>query len=565
MISNKLIVRNLIEICAAKGIQYVVISPGSRNAPLNISFNEDGRFQCLSVPDERVAGFFALGIAQQTRKPVIINCTSGSAILNFAPAICEAYYQRIPLLVLTADRPTEWVHQGNGQTINQRNIFQNYIKKSYQLTQEGTHKDDVWHNNRIISEAIDQTIHFGEAGPVHVNIPLREPLYEVQDYTNVPLPKITNTVITSQQLSIETIQQLATIWNQSSKKMILCGLLPQNERLNEVLEKISQDPSVVILTETTSNLSNDRFFPCIDRLIFPLTNETFPDFKPDLLITIGHSVISKKMKALLRTHTPKIGWHIGLNEFYLDTFQALTTHISTTPTAFFTQLLVSKQFNKQTIKSTYHQQWQRQNERNQNLHDAYLRQTPWSDLKAFELILKDLPKKSNLHQGNSTPVRYVQLFKQRKDIIYNSNRGVAGIDGCTSTAAGAAFVNGRPTTIITGDISFFYDSNAFWNHHLTANLRIILINNGGGNIFRFISGPSTTNQLEDFFETHHDLTAKPIAELYKLPYYFADSVASLQMVLKQFYQPHSRPAILEIKTPRLENSVILRKYFEFMK
>lgn len=561
MLSDKQIVRDLVEICTAKGIEYVVISPGSRNAPLNISFNEDGRFQCLSVPDERVAGFFALGIAQQTQKPVIITCTSGSATLNFAPAICEAYYQRIPLLVLTANRPVEWMHQGNGQTINQRDIFRNYIKKSYQLIQEATHRDDVWHNNRMISEAIDQTLYFGAPGPVHIDIPLREPLYDTKDYADIPLPKSTNVVTTTRHLSDKTIQDLAAVWNQCEKKMILCGLLPQNQALNTILEKISDDASVVILTETTSNLIGERFFPCIDRLIFPMTDETFPVFKPDLLITIGHSVISKKIKALLRQHRPKIGWHIGLNDFYLDTFQALTTHISTTPNSFFRQLHP----HIRPISSAYYGQWKIKAMRHQSLHQIYLKQTPWSDLKAFELILKALPHSTNLHQGNSTPVRYIQLFKQRPDIAYNSNRGVAGIDGCTSTAAGAALVNGRPTTIITGDISFFYDSNAFWNHHLTPNLRIILINNGGGNIFRFIKGPDTTNQLETFFETHHTMTAKPIAELFNLTYYHADNPTRLIAALKHFYQPHPRPAILEIQTPRFKNDKILRKYFEFMR
>jgi len=138
MLSNKPHIRNLVEICALKGIEQVIISPGSRNAPLVISFGEHSHFDCISIPDERVAGFFALGIAQQTRKPVIITCTSGTASLNFAPAIAEAFYQKIPLLILTADRPVEWIHQGEGQSVAQRNVFANYVKRSYELPQEVT-------------------------------------------------------------------------------------------------------------------------------------------------------------------------------------------------------------------------------------------------------------------------------------------------------------------------------------------------------------------------------------------------------------------------------------------
>ena len=568
--SNKKVVRNLLEICATKGIEYVIISPGSRNAPLNISFNEDERFSCISVPDERVAAFIALGIGQQTQKPAIITCTSGTAALNYAPAIAEAFYQQIPMLVVTADRPKEWTHQGNGQTINQTNVFANYIKKSYDLPVELPHKNDEWFANRMMSEAVDQTMNYGTFGPVHINIPFREPLYGMKDYSEHSLPKTIQTVSIKTYLTEQTIENLKTIWDKSERILILAGLLPLNHHLNELLGKLTEiDKRVVVLTEVTANLHHENFCPCIDRLIDSVENSNqIHQFKPDLLITIGHSIISKKVKAFLRPSStgeqPCTTWYIGKEEFHLDTMQSLTHHLPTSPSHFFEQFLP---WLSPKIDGEFQQVWKQRDKETEAAHYDFLVSCEWSDLKAFDHILKALPHGTNLQSGNSSAVRYTLLFNHREDVIHNSNRGVAGIDGCTSTAVGAAIVNNRPTTIISGDISFFYDSNAFWSSHLPENLRVILINNGGGNIFRIIKGPSETNQLENWFETHHNLEAEHIANLYQLNYYRADSEATLVKALLKFYekQHNKRPAILEIVTPRLENDKVLKRYFQTIK
>ncbi|MGB0840480.1 MAG: 2-succinyl-5-enolpyruvyl-6-hydroxy-3-cyclohexene-1-carboxylic-acid synthase, partial [Chitinophagales bacterium] len=624
-LSDKLSVHYLVELCAQKGIKNIIISPGSRNAPLNISFNEQGSFQCLSIPDERVAGFFALGIAQQTHKPVVITCTSGSAALNFAPAIVEAYYQQIPLLVLTADRPVEWIDQGNGQTMRQREVFRNYVKKSYELPQEIAldNHNAIWNNNRIICEAIDLCTQ-GSFGPVHINIPLREPLYGKIAVGTLPKPKVIEPIPLATQIPLANMHQLGQFWKNASKKMILCGLMPKSDQLNELLHQLALEQDVVVLTETTANLNSPLFLPCIDNVIDGLSEENKLDFTPDLLLTIGGAFISKKIKQLLRTHQPTRHWHIEPNDFYLDTFQSLTQHIPISPHLFFEQLLnydktplildqkqvsqtettsnpntstftglkkIGKWFNnffepkaekeqletnwediteepeqpqtpklfqkkwlnqQNTLKATiieepkqietpklFQEKWLNRHKALKTKQEQYLSNCPWSDFKAFELLLPKIPKDSNLQMGNSTAVRYVQLFDQRPDLTYNSNRGVAGIDGSTSTGAGAAWVNQSPTTVVTGDVSFFYDSNAFWHHHLSPHLRVVMINNGGGNIFRIIPGPATTNQLEDFFETHHSFKAKGIAETFGLVYYTATSEQELTDCLATFYAPQT--------------------------
>ena len=595
-LSNKPSIRNLVEICAKKGIKQVIISPGSRNAPLIISFSNHGSFQCLSISDERVAGFFALGIAQQTRKPVIITCTSGTASLNFAPAIAEAFYQKIPLLILTADRPTEWIHQGEGQSIQQRNVFANYVKRSYELPQEATDKDGLWSSNRIVCEAIDQTTQSG-GGPVHLNIRFREPLYDIADYQGAALPKIIDTLPIEKKLPENQLEALTKEWRKADKKMILCGLLPleKENRLNQFLKKINKDSSVIVLAETTANIFGKKFITNFDGVLTTISDKEITAFQPDLLVTIGGSFISKKIKLFLRKHQAKIHWHFENIDYHLDTFQSLNHTIPLNPISFFEQLFgylpptpkgeLTPTFNRESFfplkdadsplgvggksvnLSTYQNLWLKRKKKVFVRQKKYLKTLQWSDLQAFNIILPKLPKGTNLHLGNSTPVRYMQLFEPNSAIIYNSNRGVAGIDGCTSTAVGAAFITEKPTTIITGDIAFFYDSNAFWHSHLSPKLRVILINNGGGNIFRFIKGPDTTEQLDQYFETHHEQSAKYIAKTYNLNYFVAENEKELKEVLADFYkkQNNNHPAILEVNTPRLESAEVWREYYKVLK
>ncbi len=568
MLSDKPIVRNLVEICAARGINHVIISPGSRNAPLIISFNEHEQFECLSIPDERVAGYFALGIAQQTRTPVIITCTSGTASLNFAPAIAEAFYQKIPLLIITADRPVEWIHQGEGQSINQREVFANYVLKSYQLPQEPTHKDELWSANRMLSEAIDTCYEKG-GGPVHINIPFREPLYGQKDYSDEPLPLIAAHIKPNHFLNPAISESLQEQWDEAKKKLIVCGLLPkQQDNLSQLLEEVSRDTSVAVLSETTSNANNPFSFICtIDGILTLLTEEELAAFQPDLLLIIGGSFISKKLKHFLRNYPPSASWYVGEEGYLLDTFQSVDKWISIPVTDFIAGLTTTKFMEDEEVidlEEGYRELWQNKYEIVKKHHQHFLDKVQWSDLKAYEIIVNALPDGSNLHMGNSTPVRYLQLFPPNSTIHYNSNRGVAGIDGCTSTAAGAAWVNDQLTVLITGDISFFYDSNAFWHQHLSPNLRVIIINNGGGNIFRYIPGPPTTNQLETYFETKQNLNAEHIAKTFNIVYYFAEEEKKLKEIVTKFFQSQAnqRPAILEIKTDGEVSAAVFRDYYK---
>jgi 2-succinyl-5-enolpyruvyl-6-hydroxy-3-cyclohexene-1-carboxylate synthase len=567
MTTNKTTISSLAEICVQKGITKIVLSPGSRNSPIAIAFNRHPKIQCYVIVDERAAAFFALGMAQQTQQAVAIACTSGSASLNYAPAIVEAFYQRIPLVVLTADRPVEWINQGAGQTIQQRDIFKNYILKSYELTQGAKPKtDDLWFNDRQINEAINLA-HFPKKGPVHINIPLQEPLYGLVKKTT-HIPKIQELVEVENTLSNSVFEKLRTTWEGSKKKLILCGLMEKNEQLNDILEKLDVDPSVTILTETTANLWSEKFNPSIDRLITTIDKKEEKKFVPEILVTLGGGIISKKVKALFRRSKPREHWHFDIAGEEMDTYQSLTKTIRTSPEYFFERLLTlggNFQLPPKLSQSTFQKTWNDRNDQTRKRHHQFLKKVKFSDFKAYEIILKNIPLGSNFQMGNSAGVRYVQLFDQRKDLSYNSNRGTSGIDGSTSTAVGAAVASGKPTTLVCGDLSFFYDVNGLWNPYLPANLRIIIINNSGGGIFRIIPGPSTSDELDEFFEVTQKRTAEPIAKMYNLDYQKANSVKSLEKELPKFYKKGKRAKILEVFTPRKSNDKILELYFEFLK
>ena len=559
-LSSKLVVRDLVEVLAQKGVKHIVLSPGSRNAPLIISFNRHPAFTCYSVVDERSAAFFALGIAQQTKDPVVICCTSGSAALNYAPAIVEAYYQKIPLLVLTADRPTEWIDQMDGQTIRQSKLYLNYSKGSFDLPLKVNNDDDRWYAQRIANEAIELT-QFPEPGPVHINIPFKEPLYGLKDYSEEKLPKLFETTKTLLELPDSEIAELKEEWKSYNRILLITGLLHPNEVLNEVLNDISNQKNVAILTETTSNVFGKYFNRSIDRVIAGIEGDEV-DYVPDLLVTIGGPVVSKKVKAFLRENKSKAHWHINASNDTVDTYQSLTRIIPVSPEK------VLKFFTGIEVNSDYRDKWLGKDSSLQKVYNQFIKEIEFCDLKVFETVLNKIPQESQLQLGNSTVVRYSNLFDQpfQNKLRCFSNRGTSGIDGTLSTAVGAATATQKLTTVITGDLSFFYDSNALWITPFPQNLKIILINNKGGSIFRIIDGPSNIDELEPFFEAKHDLKAEYIAKTFGLDYTFCDNEADLDESLKGLYfYKKDKASLLEVSTENQLNPEILKRYFRQLK
>jgi 2-succinyl-5-enolpyruvyl-6-hydroxy-3-cyclohexene-1-carboxylate synthase len=539
--------QSILQIFLAKGIQTIVISPGSRNAPLTIGFASHPDFTCYSIADERCAAFFAMGIAQQTQKPVAVVCTSGSALLNYYPAFAEAFYSQIPLIVLSADRPQSKIDVGDGQTIRQENVFQNHSLYNANLTEETSFENDV-----KINEAINTSI--TQKGPVHINAPFEEPLYETVETFTVNA-HIDATIPAAVDKPLGDLTPFAEIWNASKKKMILVGVSGLDANAKSI-NVIANDDSIIVMTETTSNIHHPSFVNNIDTIITPFTKEDFEEFQPDILVTFGGMVVSKRIKAFLRNYKPKHHWHIDPLRAY-DTFGALTHHFEVHPNTFFSAFYPLAQ----KVKSTYSSQLAHVKYLRKQKHDEYVSKMPFCDFMVFDKVISNLPKNSQLQISNSSAIRYAQLIDIDPSIEVFCNRGTSGIDGSTSTAIGAAVANGKPTVFMGGDIGFFYDSNALWNNYIPKDFKIILINNGGGGIFRILPGHNETPVFNTFFETSHHLTAEHLAKMFGLAYSKATDAASLDEAIATLFQQNEKPQLLEIFTPTVENDKILLQYF----
>jgi len=437
--------QTIVALCQAKGINHIVISPGSRNAPLTIGFTEHPTMTCYSIVDERCAGFFAMGIAQQIKKPVALVCTSGSALLNYYPAISEAFYSDIPLVIMSADRPIERIDIGDGQTIRQKNVFENHILYSANLYSEMVTDSKIEdpkvrqkqhesqkHNEREINLALNTAIE--KNGPVHINIPFYEPLYDKIE-TPIVAPKNIPVEYGQHHISEDLRNEMITVWNSAKRKMILIGVNAPGVLDSKWIEHLANDPSVLVLTETTSNIHHNTHINCIDQLITPLTNEEFEALQPEVLLTFGGMIVSKRIKAFLRKYQPKSHWHIDPKKAY-DTYFCLSEYIKSTPNAFFTDFLPKT--NECT--ADYKSFWISIRTQRREKHKIYLENTSFTDLKVFESIFNLLPHKQMIQLGNSSTIRYAQLFELHPTFNVYCNRGTSGIDGSTSTAIGALLI-----------------------------------------------------------------------------------------------------------------------------
>lgn len=554
--SDKEIVQIIADIAVKNNLKRVVISPGSRNAPLSIAFARDERIETFVLVDERSAAFFALGMAQQSNEPVGLVCTSGTALLNYAPAVAEAYYQRIPLVVISADRPLEWIDQDDSQAIRQQEALKGVVKGVYQLPVSVQGADDRWYANRLVNEAFNTALS-GRKGPIHLNVPFREPLYGLKPYLEKN-ERIVRTINPVGDLSDDALETLSSTIRSSSKVLVLAGQTDPSAELQRALERFSSLPQVVVLTETISNLSSPNFITTIDRVITSFSEEELPEYMPELLISFGGPVVSKIIRRMIRFCPPVHHWYIGKGEPLIDTFGALTERIDLSPEVFFRQLVPEAE----PVTSDYATRWKMRDGQQTQKHEAFLQTAEWSDLKVFSILLPSIPQGSHLQVGNSSTVRYAQLFKGCPALHIRGNRGTSGIDGSTSTAAGASVVFEGQTILITGDMSFMYDSHAFWNPYLTSRFKVIVIKNGGGGIFRFIAGPSEVEECEQYFETAQEIDVERLAVFYRLAYFKAGDEASLQEALPRFYAETERPAVLEVETPRQVNDRVLKAYFK---
>jgi 2-succinyl-5-enolpyruvyl-6-hydroxy-3-cyclohexene-1-carboxylate synthase len=543
---------NIAEICARQGVKNAVLSPGSRCAPLTLAFARHPDIDVKTFSDERAAAFIGLGMAQVSGSPTVLICTSGTAALNYAPAVAEAFFQQVPLLLLTADRPPEWIDQLDGQTIRQENIYGRHIKRSFSFPADLNHPDAVWYAERIISEALLEASAY-PAGPVQVNVPLREPFYPLPGAAIAysPTVKVIEEVSQAFSLAESVLQDLSRELGAFKKILVVAGQQPENKGLQASLATFAAQTGAVVVADVISNLHGvATTIRHQDIFLGGKQTTDGSDLQPDLLITFGLSNISKNLKLFLRAFPARSHWHLQAAGPVADPFQSLTRVIRVQPENFFTPL-ARYSFARDP---GYQSRWQQKDQAAGEYLAAFLDQPEWNEFIVFRQILATLPAPSLLHLANSMAVRYANLIGLRADqqVRVFANRGTSGIDGCTSTAVGTALSGDRLTVLCTGDLAFFYDRNALWHNYLPDNLRIVVFNNHGGGIFRLLDGPRQQPELKALFETCQPLDAALTAREFKLRYYACHDPADLAAALPRFWS--EGPALLEVFAESLVNA-----------
>ncbi|MFZ2359590.1 MAG: 2-succinyl-5-enolpyruvyl-6-hydroxy-3-cyclohexene-1-carboxylic-acid synthase [Anaerolineae bacterium] len=563
------------QLCVDQGLTDFIVAPGSRSAPLTTALAQQPALRCRVVYDERSAAYIALGLAQQSGRPVGLVCTSGTAAVNLAPAVVEAFYQGVPLLVLTADRPAEWIDQQDNQAVRQRGLYEPHVLASYELPVDLSHPDARWHALRIFNEAIELA-QSPLPGPVHVNVPLREPLYPELARSETGQSRVdelarsetgqsgVNVLPSSPQLSAQAWDDLLPIWQVATRKLIVAGMAAPDERLRRALHDLSQRPDVAIIADISANLFPDGTpLHHGDAILGTRHAETLRNLQPDLVISFGGPVTSKYIKQFLRDPARQAHWRVQPAGVAPDTYQTLTHVMPMQPADFFGEL--AQRVRDLPALPSYAAAWQRLETVTAQAVGNFLDSATFGEFQATQRVMRALPMGSRLQLGNSMPIRYANLVGYAPGMelsSVNCNRGTSGIDGTVSTAVGAALASGDLTTLIVGDLGFFYDRNGLWHAHVPSTLRIVLLNNHGGGIFDIIDGPNRlpAELHQAYFLTPQPLTARRTAADHGLDYCHAADAAGLEDALATFFNPRPRAALLEIETDMAVNSQVFRQF-----
>src|SRR5690554_696669 len=584
MYSEKRSVLQLVALLKAHGITDVVLCPGSRNAPLIHSLATDKDFTCYSIVDERSAGFFALGVIQARQRPAAVCCTSGTAALNMGPAVAEAFYQQLPLLVITADRPPAWIGQMDGQTIPQTGLFGKLVRHSVQLPEikafydetnsrissnsEANYNEEEWHCNRLINEAI-LSLDNGIKGPTHINIPLSEPLF---GFHTEALSAVRVIRRSGQKHGIPEEDRYAERFQSYSKRMVIVGQLPPENGLAAYLTALGEQQGVVVLADRLSNTPSKDSFP-FDVVLRSASERDLEELAPELVVTIGGHIVSKRLKQFIRTAPVRELWHVSPAGEVTDTFQQATDIVKSDYETFLRYLAgispgdipatdaeaTATPINFSSTAS-YRSYWEKASRSVTKPEVAY------SDLHAVGRLLQQLPEESSLHLANSHSAYLPQLFDIPSTVHVFCNRGTNGIEGSLSTAVGYAAASRRLTFLLTGDLSFFYDMNGLWNNHLSLNLRVLVNNNGGGGIFHTLPGLNASEALDAYVSAEHTTEARPWVEQRGFTYLSARNAEELQHQWPLFVSGESnRPVLLEVFTSMEENKKQVTSYYQQQK
>ena len=531
-----------------RGIRHVVIAPGSRNAPLIQLFTSTPVFRCHSIVDERSAAYVALGMAKELREPVAVVTTSGTAVMNLAPATAEAFFQNIPLVLLTADRPAEPVRQFNNQRIDQVAPFYNHTKGFYEMPLEPRTGEEVTGALQAVEALLKESVEH-PPGPVHINIPLLEPLYEP-----LPAPVFSDKILSSP--SDEGFDPSTVVPSEirsHGKILVLAGMEEYDQEAISTLSAWCGSAPVAVVAENLSNIPPGWAIGNPEPVLAGASEEELLALRPDLVIGMGGQQVSKRLK------------HFIQNSTGIDLLQ-----VEGDPSTWIRQNLAGvKEGSGGTGENSgtgginpYLKVWKQLESRQMQKMKGAMEEAPFSNLTVVGEVLRRVPAGSVVHLGNSSTVRYSQFLTTRSDLVYRANRGTSGIDGSVSAAAGSAMVSGRQHLLVVGDLSFVYDCHALWNRNFPDNLRIVVINDGGGGIFRLLDGPDRMPFFEEYSVTHHPVSIELLAQAYGHGFLRASGPEELESALGALFSREPAAKVLEVDTTGSENSFIFKAFIK---
>lgn len=548
MYSEILSVQILISLMKEFGVKNVVLSPGGSDIPLIHSIETDDYFTCYSVVDERSAAYFAMGVAQEKNQICACVCTSGTSVCNYLPGITEAWYQSVPVLAITADKNPYFQSQLETQKINQNNIFAGVVKKSVNLPLINS-EDDVWLCNRLVNEALISLTHHG-FGPAHINIPI---VGRTDVYSCSVLPK-QRVISVPPIIKIDWKQKANYLLNK--KIMVVVG---QNIRLNtDELEYFKLFFDAYNCFFATEHLSNLNIQGTINT--YPLTEthttKSLEKLKPDLVISIGNNLASYQLKPFLRYNFSSIeNWLIWESGEIRDAYKCLTTVFECSAIDFFKRITSCVDTSKKPDHSYYHM-WE------EAVNSVEYPEFSFSNFFVAKKLVKHIPDGSILHTAILNSTRIMQYFELNNNVRCYSNVGALGIDGCFSTFAGQAASTESLAFLVIGDLSFFYDMNAAGLRSIGNNVRVVMLNNGGGSEFHFFMGKDRIPTINSYICAEHDKVAAGWIKSLNYDYYFASTPEELDVALEKFDKPSDKPIFLEILTNMEEDAHKTRSFYD---
>ena len=555
MYSDKKNIGILTSLVAEHGIKHIVVCPGSRNSPLVHNFSVCGLFKCHNVTDERSAGFYALGLAQALNEAVAVCVTSGTALLNLAPAVAEAYYQRLPLLVISADRPAAWIDQKDGQTLPQQDAFGRFVRKAVSLG-EPAGEEQSWHCNRLVNEALLELRHRYDA-PVHINVEISEPLFH---FTQESLHKerVVKRIELCKNADLMAYSELLNSFINSPRPLLVIGQMNEEPDIADLCKEIGG--FAVVLSEATNNSS---VFSKIDEMFMRMDEPE--DFLPEFVLYAGGHIVSKRLKSFLRSKDSE-QWVIDEEGALYDTFMNLKGVLEGETYSILKELASrarSREEGRKSEKSSYLKKWEAlQKEAEAAIKNYSPDFSQLAAVKYFEARLENIEKPFKIHYANSSSIRLANIFSKN---FVRCNRGVNGIEGSLSTAAGMSLACKDFVFCVIGDLSFFYDQNALWNNDLKGNLRILLLNNGGGGIFGRLPGLEASAALDGIMARHRTSAEGCCLQngvLYKTARNLEELGSGIDWLLSV---PSSRPVLLEVISSEEQDNNAWKSYFEAVK